>query len=165
MAKILIVTGSVFGAALLTADEIEAALIEHSHEIIRPDPPTINALTDDSLEFLVVCTSTTGNGDVPDDLLTLYTELRTQYPPIKHLSYMVVALGDSSYEYFCGGGVSMDEALAELGAARIQPLLKLDALEVTEPEEIAPQQVIDAISNCLSTNLQANNGKNANATD
>ena len=146
MAKFLIVTGSVFGAALLTADEIEAALVKESHEVIRPDPQTIDALTDESTDFLVVCTSTTGTGDVPDDLLPLYTGLRTEYPRITHIKYLVVALGDSSYDHFCGGGVSMDEALADLGATQITAPLKLDALQDTEPEEIAPDWVIKAIA-------------------
>jgi len=150
MAKILLVSGSVFGAALLTADEIETTLTEASHEVVRPDPQTIDALTDESIEYLVVCTSTTGNGDVPDDLVPLYTGLRTEYPRITHLKYLVVALGDSSYDTFCGGGVTMDEAIADLGATQIKPPFKIDALEVTEPEEIAPGRVLEAITEHLN---------------
>lgn len=149
MAKIILLTGSVFGAALLTADEIETALIEKSHEVLRPDPQTVEALTDDSIGFAVVCTSTTGTGDVPDDLIPLYTGLRTEYPRITHLKYVVVALGDSSYDNFCGGGVTMDKAFADLGARQIRQPLKLDALEVTEPEEIASPWVIAAIEEAI----------------
>jgi len=152
MAKILLVTGSVFGAAMLTSDEIETALTEASHEVIRPDPQTVASLTDESVEHLVVCTSSTGNGDVPDDLLPLYTGLKTEYPRITHLSYVVVALGDSSYENFCGGGITMDEAILDLGARQIKAPLTLDALEVTEPEEVAPEWVVDAITEYRSAN-------------
>lgn len=151
MAKILLVTGSVFGAALLTADEIESALAEASHEVHRPDPPTVESLTDETIDYLVVCTSTTGSGDVPDDLLPLYTGLRTEYPRITHLNYLVVALGDSSYDHFCGGGVTMDESIADLGAKQISEPLKLDALEVSEPEEVAPEWVVNAITEHLKT--------------
>lgn len=149
MAKILLLTGSVFGAATLTSDEIESALNEAKHEVIRPDPPNIAALTDTSIEYLVVCTSTTGSGDVPDDLIPLYTALHTDYPRITHLKYIVVALGDSSYDHFCGAGVTMDESLADLGAQQIKAPLKLDALEVTEPEEVAPPWVLEAIAEHL----------------
>jgi len=152
MAKILLVSGSVFGAALLTADEIETTLTEASHEVVRPDPQTIDALTDESIEYLVVCTSTTGNGDVPDDLLPLYTGLKTEYPRIVHLSYLVVALGDSSYDNFCGGGLTMDEAILDLGAKQIKAPLTLDALEVTEPEEVAPEWVVSAITEYRTNN-------------
>ena len=150
MAKIILATGSVFGAALLTGDEIESALQAASHEVIRMETQSIEPLLDESLDVLVVCTSTTGNGDVPDDLINLYNGLRNEYPRITHLSFLVVALGDSSYDYFCGAGMSMDEALAELGAKRISAPLQLDALEVTEPEEIAPEWVVETIGNYLA---------------
>jgi len=146
MAKIILLTGSVFGAAMLTSDEIETALANASHEVIRPDPQSVEALTDESIDTLIVCTSTTGSGDVPDELLPVYTGLRTEYPPITHLKYLVVALGDSSYDHFCGGGVTMDESLAELGAHQIKEPLKLDALEVTEPEDIAPPWVLETLA-------------------
>lgn len=149
MAKIILATGSVFGAALLTGDEIESALKAASHEVVRAEPQTVETLLDESLDVLVVCTSTTGNGDVPDDLVDLYNGLRNEYPRITHLSYLVVALGDSSYDVFCGAGMSMDEALAELGAKRIIAPLQLDALEVTEPEEIAPDWVVENIGKHL----------------
>ena len=150
MAKIILATGSVFGAALLTGDEIESALHAASHEVIRMETQSIEPLLDESLDVLVVCTSTTGNGDVPDDLINLYNGLRNEYPRITHLSFLVVALGDSSYDFFCGAGMSMDEALAELGAKRISAPLQLDAMEVTEPEEIAPKWVVETIGNYLA---------------
>ena len=152
MAKILLVTGSVFGAAMLTSDEIETALTDASHEVIRPDPQTVAALTDESVEHLIVCTSSTGNGDVPDDLLPLYTGLKTEYPRIIHLSYVVVALGDSSYDNFCGGGLTIDEAILDLGAKQIKAPLTIDALEVTEPEELAPEWVVNTIAEYRSEN-------------
>ena len=143
-------TGSVFGTATITSDEIETALTEAGHAVTRPDPPAIDNLTDESKDWLVVCTSSTGNGDLPDDLVPLYTGLVNDYPKIIHLTYVVVALGDSSYENFCGGGLTMDAALADLGARRAAEPLKIDALETTEPEEIAPQWVVDVVNNAVN---------------
>ena len=62
-------TGSVFGTATITSDEIETALTKAGHQVQRPDPPETNLLTDESIDWLVVCTSSTGNGDIPDDLV------------------------------------------------------------------------------------------------
>ncbi len=146
MANIVLITGSVFGTATITSDEIETALTEAGHKVIRPDPPSLDSLTDEASSWLVVCTSSTGNGDLPDDLVPLYTGLVNDYPKIIHLSYVVVALGDSSYENFCGGGLTMDAALADLGARRASEPLKIDALETTEPEEIAPAWVVDVVT-------------------
>lgn len=146
MAKIILMSGSVFGAATITADDIETALKDSGHEVQRPEPPALQQLTDESYEWLIVCTSSTGNGDVPDELVPLYSALKNDYPKIIHLKFAVVALGDSSYENFCGGGLAIDEALADLGATRAAEPLKIDALETTEPEEIAPPWVVDIIN-------------------
>lgn len=150
MANIILISGSVFGAATLTADEIEEKLLSAGHQIVRPDPPNVESLTDESQEILVVCTSSTGNGDLPDELVPLYTALRSDYPKIIHLDYVVVALGDSSYETFCGGGLSIDAALADIGARQLAEPLQIDALEETEPESVAPDWVADVIDNRVS---------------
>lgn len=147
MANIILISGSVFGAATLTADEIENALDAAGHLVTRPDPPAIEALTDENQEILIVCTSSTGNGDLPDELVPLYTALVNDYPKIIHLTYVVVALGDSSYDTFCGGGIAIDTALADLGARQIAEPLRIDALEESEPEAVAPDWVLDAITN------------------
>ena len=149
MANVLLLCGSVFGTATLTADEIESSLDEAGHTVTRPDPQTIDTLVDESQEWLIVCTSSTGNGDVPDDLNPVYMSLLSEYPKIIHLKYAVVALGDSSYETFCGGGLAVDAALADLGATQMAAPMKIDALEVTEPEEIAPAWVISVIDGTL----------------
>lgn len=150
MANVLLLCGSVFGTATLTADEIETSLDEAGHDISRPDPQTIDALLDESLDWLIVCTSSTGNGDVPDDLNPVYMSLLSEYPKITHLKYAVVALGDSSYDTFCGGGLAVDAALADLGAMQMAQPMKIDAQEVTEPEEVAPEWVVSVIDGTLT---------------
>jgi len=146
VAKILLISGSVFGAATITTDEIETALDDAGHRVVRPDPPELHHLTDTSIDWLVICCSSTGNGDIPDELLPIYTVLVNDNPKIIHLSYLVIALGDSSYEIYCGGGLTMDAAVADAGAKRITEPFQIDALETTEPEAIAPPWVIDTIA-------------------
>ncbi len=146
MAKVILISGSVFGTATLTADEIEDQLQNAGHEVVRPDPVSIDPLLDETMEWLIVCTSSTGNGDLPDDMLPVYTALLNDYPRITHLKFAVVALGDSSYENFCGGGLAVDDALADLGATRMADPLKIDAIEVSEPEKIAPGHVLKIIT-------------------
>ena len=46
----------------------------------------------------------------------------------------------------------MDEAILDLGAKQIKAPLTIDALEVTEPEEVAPEWVVAAISEYRSGN-------------
>ena len=44
----------------------------------------------------------------------------------------------------------MDAALADLGARRAAEPLKIDALETTEPEAIAPQWVVDVVNGVVN---------------
>lgn len=71
--------------------------------------------------------STHGEGDAPDDALELWEFLGSKKAPkLEHLNYAVLALGDSSYEFFCQTGKDFDERLAALGAKRMQPRLDCD---------------------------------------
>ena len=64
--------------------------------------------------------STHGEGEAPDDAEMFYEQLfGNKAPDLSHLSYSVLALGDSSYEWFCQTGKEIDEQLAKLGGKRM----------------------------------------------
>ncbi|WP_226664762.1 flavodoxin domain-containing protein [Microbulbifer aggregans] len=46
---------------------------------------------------------------------------------LSHLSYSVVALGDSTYERFCAFGQLMFDGMAQLGAKALEPIHKVDS--------------------------------------
>lgn len=77
--------------------------------------------------YLLVITSTYGEGDPPDDARAFYEFLLgKKAPKLDGAQFSVLALGDSSYEYFCKTGHDFDGRLAELGASRLLPLVECD---------------------------------------
>ena len=138
MASILIIAGSVYGGAQFVAEQVQEQLEGQGHQATVTDAPTVDdVLSADNDTILVVC-STTGQGDLPDNVLPFYDACKNQMPLIPNKQYGVIALGDSSYgETYCGGGKLFDELLAELQGKRVGEMLQIDACETLQPEDEA----------------------------
>lgn len=134
MASLRILIGSVYGGALLTAKAISAALESDGHRVTLLESPRIGDVLNND-DALLVCTSTTGQGELPPNLLPCWLELREQLPSLAGRPFGIIVLGDSSYgDTFCAAGDLMEEALLETGAHKVGETLRIDALETTEPE-------------------------------
>jgi len=83
----------------------------------------------------LICSSTYGAGDVPDNARALYESLETNPQFLGHVRYGVIALGDRTHlQTFCHGGKKFDERLQGLGAQRIGDVWCHDASGGTMPE-------------------------------
>ncbi|XP_043545917.1 methionine synthase reductase isoform X2 [Chiloscyllium plagiosum] len=67
---------------------------------------------------VVIISSTTGVGEVPDTARKFAQELNSDLPAnfYSHMKYAVLALGDSNYSHFANGGKIIDKCLQQLGA-------------------------------------------------
>ncbi|MBD2813886.1 flavodoxin [Xenorhabdus sp. Flor] len=137
MAKIGIFVGTVYGNALAVAEEAQQILEQQGHEAEVFEDATLEQWQVYLQQVVLVVTSTTGQGDLPDNIQPLYTGLSDQLGYQPDLRYGLIALGDSSYDTFCGGGHAFDELLQEQGAKRVGEVLLIDAAEVVEPEIFA----------------------------
>ena len=73
-----------------------------------------------SIDKLMIVTSTTGDGEVPDNGIKFWEDLSALNElNVSNLKYGVLALGDSSHYDFCNAGKIIDEKLKALGANRI----------------------------------------------
>ena len=78
-------------------------------------------------ENVLVITSTYGDGDPPDNAQAFWNYLNADTaPPLAHLSYSVLALGDTNYAAFCQFGKICDERFEKLGARRVHPRVDCD---------------------------------------
>ena len=76
---------------------------------------------------LLIVASTNGEGEPPDDALSFHEFLFSKKAPkLANLKYSVLALGDSSYEFFCQTGKDFDERLKELGANQVSVRVDCD---------------------------------------
>ncbi|MGY5451399.1 FMN-binding protein MioC [Agarivorans sp. MS3-6] len=132
--EIEIIVGSTLGSAEYVADELEAALNEQ-HQVKVHLNAEFEELNQQAL--WLVCSSTHGAGDVPDNLQPFFQYLLDQQPDLSQLSYVVVAIGSSSYDTFCGGGKDLDQQLHKLGAKRLKERLEIDVDLEPVPEEPA----------------------------
>lgn len=71
--------------------------------------------------------STYGDGDPPDNGESFYQALlNEQSLDLSHTRYAVLALGDSSYESFCGFGRNLNTRLEQMGAVQILQIVCCD---------------------------------------
>jgi MioC protein len=136
--KILILVGTMTGTAQLCAQEMELALDDGDTEVETLLMEKVDASVFERTAVFLICTSTYGQGDVPDNARALYEELKGKRPRLSGVLYGVFGLGDRTYaETFNFGGKRFDEILAELGAERIGERHTHDASSGILPEETA----------------------------
>ena len=136
--KITILVGTMTGTAQLCAQEMELALQDDETEVATLMMDDLDAGVFSREGVFLVCTSTYGQGDVPDNARKLYDDLKAKRPDLSRVRYGVFGLGDRTYaETFNFGGKRFDDILTELGAKRIGERHTHDASSGVLPEETA----------------------------
>ncbi len=136
--ELTILVGTMTGTAEIVAEEIadELGAAGHGAEVVVMDG--LDASVFGRPGVFLVCSSTYGQGDVPDNALKLYDDLQETRPDLSGLRFGVVALGDRTYaDTYCNGGRRFDEILRALGAERIGEVFEHDASSGIIPEEAA----------------------------
>jgi MioC protein len=136
--KIHILVGTMTGTAQLCAQEMELALDDGDVKVQTTLMDGLDSAVFTREGVFLVCTSTYGQGDVPDNARALYEDLKAKRPDLSRVRYGVFGLGDRTYaETFNFGGKKFDELLSELGAQRIGERHMHDASSGILPEETA----------------------------
>jgi MioC protein len=135
--KLIILVATMTSTADYVAQAIQmdcADLVEEI-EVRLMDGLDIGVFDQDAL--YLICSSTYGTGDVPDNGRTLYESLDSSPKYLGRVRYGVIALGDRTYpNTFAFGGKKFDARLQGLGAQRISEVWCHDASAGTMPEEL-----------------------------
>ena len=136
MTQVHILVGSMLGGSEYVADMLNDALNANDVESY------VHTEFEDIEEFIspeniwLICTSTHGAGDLPDNIEPLREYLLTR-PDLRELRYDVIGIGDSSYDTFNQAAKTLDEELEQCGAIRLSELLLIDVQQDPLPEEPA----------------------------
>jgi MioC protein len=139
MAKIQILVGTVNGTASQSAIAAAQVLGHQGHEVRVNEEPKPKDLLQNPEEVLLICCSTTGEGELPRNIYPLFLALDDQAVDLNGRLYGVIALGDSGYRFFAQGGYMMENALYMSGAKRVGDICFLDAKRVTNHPLAAAQ--------------------------
>lgn len=138
MSILKIFVGTMYGGALDVAEQVQPLFEQAGYDVTIFDQPTLADLVNTPTDLALFCTSTTGSGDIPGNLISMVRELQEVSPSLIELRYGLIALGDSSYvDSFCGGGRTLDELLLGLGASRLGEPLEVDAMETFMADDAA----------------------------
>lgn len=146
--KVAIISGSVYGTAEEVARHAASILKAAGFEPSYNPRASLADLQAFEPEAFLAVTSTTGMGELPDNVQPLYFAIRDQLPAAwRGLPGAVIALGDASYgDTFCGGGELMRELFGELGIREVLPMLRLDASESVNPEADAEPWLAELVN-------------------
>ncbi len=81
MAEVGIFVGTMYGNSLLVAEEAEAILSGLGHKATVYEDPQVNDWESYTGKYVLVVTSTTGQGDLPDSIVPLYEGIKDMYQP------------------------------------------------------------------------------------
>lgn len=127
----------------------KAATLGFKPELSNVRDYELSALKEASTLLLIA--STWGEGEPPDDAIPFWDELqKLEEGSLARLRYGVFALGDTSYEHFCGFGQNCDRQLEKLGASRILPCKPCD-LDYDDHVQGWFKEVFEALNPSLET--------------
>ena len=135
--ELSILVGTQTGVAQLVAQEIELRLDGEGLRIRTLLMDDIEASVFGSSGVFLICTSTYGQGDVPDGAKPFYEELLQKRPDLSAVRYGLIGLGDKGThgKTFCFGAKKFDSVLTELGATRIgEPLFNDSGTNLPEDD-------------------------------
>jgi len=135
MSQIEILVGSTLGGTEYVAEAAQALLEEAFFDTDMHLDPDLNELSLQEEQIWLICLSTHGAGDYPENFKDFVSQLQQVNAPLDGVRYAIVGIGDSNYDTFCEAAKNLDYILEEMHAVRIGDRLEIDIVECPMPED------------------------------
>ena len=96
-------------------------------------------------EDVLIVVSTYGEGDPPQPATGFFEFIESRKAPkLEDKRFAVLALGDSTYEFYCEAGKRLDRRFEELGAERLTPRVDCD-IDYEDAAEAWTQAIVEQL--------------------
>jgi len=156
--EVTVLFGSQSGNSQKLAKKLTGKLQEHGFQVTLSSMSDFKANTLKKVQNLLIVVSTHGEGEPPDNAISFHEFLHSKRAPgLEGLRFSVLALGDTSYEFFCQTGKDFDKRLEELGGKRLTPRVDCD-VDFDEPATEWMNQVLASLSEASAPQVTASVG-------
>jgi len=142
MASFQIIVGSMLGGTEYVAEACEETLIGLGHQVKLHLQPEFAQIPSNNQTWLI-CTSTHGAGDYPDNIKNFIEDLNNNDQDLSTTKFLVIGVGDSSYDTFCLAAKNIKKALISKICNEILNLFTIDMQADLDPEVVAQQHLIN----------------------
>lgn len=140
MASFQIIVGSMLGGTEYVAEACEETLQSFGHDTQVHLQPVFNEIPTEN-QIWLVCTSTHGAGDYPDNLMNFVQDLKSSALDLSSMKYFTIGIGDSNYDTFCYAAINISKQIKSMGCDEIIPLKTIDMKEDIDPELYAQEWI------------------------
>lgn len=145
-----IIVGSMLGGTEYLAEACEEQLENLDHDVNLHFKPNFSSILASSFKedptskkqqnkVWLICTSTHGAGDYPDNIQPFVNDLKNCEQDLSSINFMIIAIGDSSYDTFCKAGHDLNKLLSTKGCKEIVNIKTLDMSQDIDPEDLSQQ--------------------------
>lgn len=132
-----ILFGTESGNSEMAADDIASAMRQHgkSMQVVPMEDADVGGLS--AHEFVVVVTSTYGDGELPETTQPFFDAMQSKRPNLSGLRFAAFGLGDSAYETYGNGIDKVTELMTLLGATQVGATGRHDAAKSEPLSDVA----------------------------